>query len=155
MAEELGTSTSRDQRTIDTQHLKLLSLFHYIGAGFALLGLIFLGLHYLMFSTVMSNPDVWKGSASAAPPPQEFWQIMKWFYAVFGALMVSSLVLNVLAGIYLRAKKHRTFCIVVAALNCLEMPFGTILGIFTLVVLARASVREAFAPPAYGIDSIG
>ena len=155
MVEELGTSTSRDQRTIDTQHLKLLSVLHYIGAGFALLGVIFTVLHYLMFSTMMSNPDFFKDSPPGTPAPQEFWQIMRWFYAVCGAWLVSSLVLNVLAGIYLRAKKHRTLCIVVAALNCLHVPLGTILGIFTIVVLARSSVREAFAPPAHGTDSLG
>jgi hypothetical protein len=84
-----------------------------------------------------------------SPPPAEFFAVFKWFYAVMGAWYVSSLVLNVLAGIYLRARKHRTFCIVVAALNCLHMPFGTVLGIFTIVVLARDSVRTAFAPPKY------
>ena len=60
-----------------------------------------------------------------------------------------SLVFNILGGIYLRAKKHRTFCLVVAAVNCLHVPLGTILGIFTIVVLARNSVRDAFAAKTY------
>ena len=36
------------------------------------------------------------------------------------------------------------FCIVVAALDCLNMPLGTILGIFTILVLAQPAVRARF-----------
>jgi hypothetical protein len=60
--------------------------------------------------------------------------------AWFGA----SLVLNILAGKYLGARKHRTFCFVVAATNCLYTPLGTVLGIFTIIVLLRDSVRATF-----------
>jgi hypothetical protein len=35
---------------------------------------------------------------------------------------------------------------VVAGLNVLQVPLGTLLGVFTLLVLARDSVRQAFEP---------
>ena len=49
-----------------------------------------------------------------------------------------------LAGRYLLQRTHYTFCLVVAAIACLLMPFGTALGIFTIIVLMRPSVREMF-----------
>ena len=53
---------------------------------------------------------------------------------------------NLLSGLYLRARKYRMFSIIVAALNCLQIPFGTVLGVFTIVVLVRESVRELYEP---------
>ena len=37
---------------------------------------------------------------------------------------------------------------VIAALECLSVPLGTLLGVFTLVVLSRPSVRDSFDRPA-------
>ena len=33
---------------------------------------------------------------------------------------------------------------IVAGLNCVHIPLGTVLGVFTLVVLMRDSVRESY-----------
>jgi hypothetical protein len=54
-------------------------------------------------------------------------------------------VLDLLAGRYLAEARNRGFCMVVAALNCLSVPLGTALGVFTFVVLARPSVEARFA----------
>ncbi len=148
-----GLGSSRDQRTVDGQHLNLLSVLHFVGAGFALLAVGFVILHYALFSTLMNNPAMWGKNPAAAPPPG-FFDIFKWVYVVLGAWSGTSLVLNLLAGLYLRARKHRTFCFVVAAANCLHMPLGTILGIFTIIVLARDSVRIAFEAKAHGLAHV-
>jgi len=37
------------------------------------------------------------------------------------------------------------FCFVVACIECLFMPFGTVLGAFTIIVLMRPSVKNLFA----------
>jgi hypothetical protein len=133
----------RDQRKIDADHLKLLSIFHFIGAGVALLGLLFLLAHYAIFSTVMSNPKMWENQKQA-PPPAQFFAILKWFYLIFAVWFVSSGVLNLISGLCLRARKGRTFSLVVAGINCLHIPLGTVLGVFTMVVLVRDSVRELY-----------
>jgi hypothetical protein len=36
------------------------------------------------------------------------------------------------------------FVFVVACCECLFMPFGTILGVFTIILLSRESVKSAF-----------
>ncbi len=36
------------------------------------------------------------------------------------------------------------FCLIVAGIECLLMPYGTVLGVFTIMVLMRESVKERF-----------
>ena len=136
----------RDQRMIDADHLKLLSIFHFVGAGLALLGLLFLFAHFTIMRTVFTHPQFLQPTHQPASPmpPAEIIGFLKWFYLAAGLWMIASAVLNLLSGLYLRAGKHRTFSIVVAGLNCIHMPLGTPLGIFTIMVLLRDSVRERY-----------
>jgi hypothetical protein len=148
-----GLATARDDRTADKRHVDLLSIFHFIGAGLALLGIGFLILHYAMFNSVFSNEAIWKNQP--APPPRELFDALRWVYLVAGLWYGLSLVLNLLAALYLPRLQHRTFCFVVAAFNCLHIPLGTVLGIFTIIVLARDSVRAAFEARPYSVDPLG
>ena len=50
----------------------------------------------------------------------------------------------VLAGRYLARRERYTFCLVVAGVECMFMPFGTVLGVFTIIVLSRPSVKDLF-----------
>lgn len=142
-----------DQRKIDQDHLRLLAVFHYVGAALAVLGLGFPLVHYLFFHAVMANPDMWKGPKSGPPPPEVFFAFFRIFYVVFGFFLLASLAGNLLSAIFLGQRRHRTFSLLVAGLNCLHVPVGTVLGVFTFVVLLRPSVREAYetgfpaAPP--------
>jgi hypothetical protein len=133
----------RDQRKIDADHLKLLAIFHFVVAGLALLGILFLFAHYSVFNALMNNPKMWEGQKDG-PPPAEFFKLFKWFYLIFGLWFAASGILNLLSGFYLRARKHRTFSLVVGGINCLHFPFGTILGVFAIVVLMRSTVRELY-----------
>jgi hypothetical protein len=49
------------------------------------------------------------------------------------------------AGYCLHRHKARVFCLVIAGFQCTQMPLGTILGIFTILVLSRDTVQELFA----------
>jgi hypothetical protein len=142
----LTSAAGERQHTEDADHIKLLSIFHFVVAGLALVGICFLLVHYLVMNTVFSNPALWKSSKNMTPPPKEFFAIFIWLYFFLGAMLVTAAILNVLSGIFLLQRKHRVFSLVVGGLNCLHIPFGTILGIFTIMVLSRSSVREAYAP---------
>ena len=132
----------RDQRKVDADHLNLLSVFHYVAAGLSLIGILFLMGHYAMFHALMENPQWGPGNKNA--PPAEFFAIFKWFYLIFGVWCLASGVLNVMSGVWIRARKNRMFSLVVSGLNCLHVPLGTVLGIFTIIVLLRDSVRELY-----------
>jgi hypothetical protein len=59
----------------------------------------------------------------------------------FGWTMAAFMVV---VGRSLTARKRHLLCVVVAALECLWMPFGTILGIFTLLLIMKPHVRALF-----------
>ena len=139
----------RDQRVVDQEHLKLLAIFHYVVAGLAVAGIGLLILHFAIMSVFLDNPAMWKNSPN--PPPREFFAIFKWIYLAAGLCLILAAISNLLSGLFIRDRKHRTVSLVIAALNCLQIPFGTVLGVFTIVVLVRDSVSQLYArPPAAG-----
>jgi len=134
---------NEDQRRKDNEHIKLLSVFHFVVSGLALVGIAFLGLHYFMMSSFFSHPEMWKGKDGSGPP-KEFFEIFVWFYIFMGVMLVVVCIANILSGVFLRQRKHRMFSLVVAGLDCLQIPFGTALGVFTIIVLLRDSVRLSY-----------
>jgi hypothetical protein len=141
-------STDRDE-----DHLLLLSIFHFILAGLGVLGLGFLMIHYTIMSTVFDNPHMWDhlkdkdGNPVPMPfNPSLFFNAFRWFYLFMGAWGIVSIIVNLVAGFRLRQWRSRTFLLFVAGFNCLNIPFGTVLGIFTIIVLTRASVRVRYEP---------
>jgi len=50
-----------------------------------------------------------------------------------------------IAGRSLALRKRYSFALVIACIECLFVPFGTILGVFTIVALSRESVRGLFS----------
>ena len=125
----------------DEEHLRLLSIFHYVVAGlsglFALLPLIYIGLGALML----------RGRGEGAEAEQDV-RIIGWVIiaagSVLAAIALTFAMFLVAAGRSLSRRRNHTFCLVMAAVACLFMPFGTMLGVFTIIVLQRASVRRLF-----------
>ena len=137
----------RDQRKIDSDHLNLLAIFHFVGAGLAVLGLLFLLAHYAMMHAIFSNPKFFENQKQPMPVvPEQLFAIFKWFYLAGAVWFVASGIVNLISGLNLRARKHRTFSLVVAGINCLHFPLGTVLGVFTIIILNRESVREMYCP---------
>jgi hypothetical protein len=134
------------QSIIDDEHLKLLSLGCMISAGtsalFSLFGLFYaimgIGMGFV-FSHTQNVP-----SKADQPPPA----FVGWLLAGIGTAIVLFMV--ALGASRWRAsrclKRHssRTFCMVVAAITCLEFPYGTALGVLTFLVLGRESVVRVF-----------
>ncbi len=132
----------------DAEHLRLLSIFQFVYAG--LMGLVALIpiIHVSIGVAILSGSLPMGPSSAGGPPPA----MMGWLFVVIGGAIILmgllTAVLNVLAGLFLRRRTHRTFCMVVSIFDCLNMPLGTALGVFTLMVLARPAVRAAFGKPA-------
>jgi hypothetical protein len=124
----------------DLQHLKLLSIFHYVIAGFAALFALFpvihLGMGILMVMGGFDEPAL---------------ALVGWFSILFStAWIAAGLCLAgcaVAAGRFLAQRRRYFFCLMVAALECMLMPMGTVLGIFTILVLIRPSVKALFGFP--------
>ncbi len=121
--------------------MRLLVIFHYIFAGLAVIGMVFLTGHYWLMNSMM-DPAQWAGDPT--PPPEGFLDMFVWFYVVMGVMCVLGLVLNLLVASSLRQRRRWMLCAVVSGLNCLQMPLGTLLGVFTLVLINRSDVRATF-----------
>ncbi len=139
----------QNQRKRDQEHLKLLAIFHFVVVGLTLIGTAFLFVHYFIMHTAFSNPEMWKSQKGATPPPKEFFEALIWMYVFFGAMLVLASVLNLLSAIFLLQKRHRIFSIIIGGLNCLQIPVGPALGVFTIIVLSRDSVRELYSGTAH------
>jgi hypothetical protein len=128
----------------DAEHLRLLALFHFIN-GF--LNLLVVGVAIIQFVfmrgifTQMKHSPGYKKD----PPPEFILDLFVWIIALFGLFYLVATVLNVMSGFFLEKRRHHIFSTVVAGLNCVQMPVGTALGVFTLIVLNRDSVRAKFA----------
>jgi hypothetical protein len=136
----------RDQRKADADHLRLLAVFHFVFAGLAVLGLGLLALHYALMHSLFLHPEKWSQQKNAAPPPKELFAVLKWFYIIIGSALVAALIANLLSGVLICKRRGRVFSLVVGGINCIQIPFGTVLGVFTIVVLLRDSVRELYEP---------
>ena len=65
---------------------------------------------------------------------------------ILGTLFVAGIaLLEFFVAKKLVRRESKTLCFVVAGINCLSIPLGTVLGIFTFLVLSRPSVAESFA----------
>lgn len=131
-----------EQQLKDQDHLRLLAIFHALLSALAVPILCFLYMHYRIFTGMMGAMGTSK-EAHAMPP--EFIQALYWFYAFMAGVIILASVLNGLSALCLRRRHWRTFSLVVAGLNVLQMPIGTALGVFTIMVLLRDSVRNAYA----------
>jgi hypothetical protein len=128
--------------TQDEDHLRLLSIFHYVVGGLSALFALFPIVHMLMGLFIILAPEKFGGKGD--PPPA----FIGWFIVAFAACFMLAgwifATLVILTGRFLARRKYYTFCFVMAAVESLFMPFGTVLAVFTLVVLLREPVKRMF-----------
>ena len=77
--------------------------------------------------------------------PLEFSWVLVIFGGIVGVIVAALAACNFVVGYSLGQRKNYVFCFVIACLICINVPLGTILGVFTLLVLSRPSVKESFA----------
>jgi hypothetical protein len=122
-------------------HLSTLSVLHYVYGAFVcfsglfLLALVFIG-GFLQSDWLMER-------SGEAPPAfvGGFMMVLGW---VLFFLVETVGILNIVSGNLIASRKGRTFSQVVAAIDCLSIPFGLALGIFTFVVLTNEEVRQEY-----------
>ena len=130
--------------TQDAEHLRLLAIFHYVVGGlaalFAFLPLLYAAIGWIFIYAAHHG----KVRSGHTPPPE----VLGWIFISFGSafflLGLAIAVSILLAGRALTKQRHYQLVFVIACLECLFIPFGTILGVFTLVVLTREAVKTRF-----------
>jgi hypothetical protein len=149
-----ATGLSEQKRT----YLDVLAIAHYVYAAL----IAFIGLVMMLMASIglfgfagHRGPGMHMGSGVerglAGCLPLAFIGLA--FLVVFAVALV-----NFLVGRWLTQRRQWMPIIVVSVLNALNMPLGTLLGVFTIIVLVDDDVRAAFgrggaptaAPPATG-----
>jgi hypothetical protein len=129
----------------DIEHLRLLAIFHYVVAGLAAL-FSFFPLLYTTVGTIF----IFAARHGTAKPGEELPpEFLGWIFAVIGSVLfligLAMAICILIAGRSLALRKRYSFTLVMACVECVFIPFGTILGVFTIVVLSRESVRGLFS----------
>ena len=163
----------------DSDHLRLLTIFHYIvGVLICLFASLFI-FHVVMGiwmvqggspffpagagTTSRTQFTAFSGATfSVTGPPSSFGSVPgpfqtnsvgppTWFgyvFAVMGAIAVivgwSLGICTILSGQFIARRKYRLFSLIIAGVLCAWFPFGTVLGVFTFVVLFRESVKATY-----------
>jgi hypothetical protein len=126
----------------DLDHLRLLSIFHYVVGGLAALFACFPFIHVAIGIALVSGA-LGSGHGNEAPP-----EFVGWLFIVIGCMLILigwSVTLTIfMAGRFLARQTNYTYCLVIAGIECLFMPFGTVLGVFTIIVLLRPTVKTLF-----------
>jgi hypothetical protein len=143
----------------DAEHLSALSIGHYIMAGLSALSAIplvayaFAGAklaEQLTNEMALTMGDI-SGQAGVDPlagAPMEMMEdlgtLMITMTALGFLLAVVTAIGFFLVGLKLRQRQWWTFCYLSGWGECLLFPFGTILGVFTIIVLSRPTVKRSF-----------
>jgi hypothetical protein len=139
-------NTTEKQRIIDSEHLRLLSVFHFI-QGFMTIGvsLIFI-FHFALFSFLTGFADNNAfGYGSDAEMSYKILGLISTLFGLFIVIGVTFGIMQILSAVFLQKRKNRTFSIIISAFEILHTPYGTILGISSLYVLNRESVKELYS----------
>jgi hypothetical protein len=136
------------QADVDAEHLRILSVFHFVLAGLQALFASFPIFHFLFGAAMVFLPT--QLGAKPNTPAELVGSVLMLFTGTLMTIGWAIAVCTAVAGRSLYKRKRYLFCLVMAgvmAATC--MPFGTILGAFTIIVLLLPSVKEAFgvAPP--------
>jgi hypothetical protein len=126
----------------DQEHLRLLTIFHFVCAGLAALLACIPIIHFALGLVMLFAPHVF-GPGKNQPPL--FLGLLFVFLGL--GLMLAGWTFAALlawAGRCLGRRKHYTYCFVMACVACLFQPFGLVLGMFTIIVLLRPSVKQLF-----------
>ena len=129
----------------DLEHLQMLSTFHFIIA--ALAGLFsLLPVIHLAFGMVMIGGGI--VGAFAEGPESLVFSAMGCLFTLLPLAIISAgltyAYFMVKAGRSLVAHENHKLCVVMAAISCAFTPFGTVLGVLTLIVLMRPPVQALF-----------
>jgi len=133
-----------EREILDKEHLRLLAIFHYISGGMA----IFFALLFFFYTVLMSviPVEILNTSNVQVPgaSPEQVLGVITWLFGVLGTLSIIYGLLQIVSGHFMFRHKHRIFRFVVAIPNLIFIPYGTLLAVFTLIVLDRSSVKDLY-----------
>ena len=136
------------QQILDEEHLRLLSIGYYVhGGAYALFGLfplIYVAIGLFIVFGEIPMPEPMPPPAAQIPDPSVF----GWFFVIIGFATTFAFELFGTSQLYvgrcIQRRRSYVLCQIVAGILCLMIPFGTLLGVVTFMVLHRPNVAIQF-----------
>ncbi len=131
--------------TYEDTNLRILGVFHYVFGGFvalfSMIPLLYMGMGLL----ISLSPALFESPKGVSEAPPMILGLVFSGIGLVGVLVIATVaVLMFVAGRNIHRTRNLNLCTVAAALACFFMPFGTILGVLTLVELNKREVRDLF-----------
>jgi hypothetical protein len=163
---DAAVSVSEEQLIVVCERLRLLAIGYYIRGGIiAAFSSFFVIYAIFMFGMTLIPDSAWTnhGKSQASPassayfsnampsptpspqaPPKAFRRIIA---AVFGFLVLLGWTLGGLtayAGWCIQKRRHKVLIYIAAAFNYIFIPYGTLLGVATIIVMSSAAGHLEF-----------
>lgn len=126
------------------QYLKILSIFHFVVGGMTALFACLPVFHLAMGISML-------GGLFPMDPGDRF--PLRIFGLMFTLIPLAIILLGwalaiaiVVSGWFLNKRQHYLYCLVIAGVECILMPYGTVLGVLTIFLLVRPEVKALFDP---------
>lgn len=160
------------QQMQDESHLRLLVIFHYLLGALELLGGVFLVIATILMMQVFQNMPAASGTSTSSattppvttpsPPPATatsppastnpmseemadvITSMMGLVYGGWALLSIVLALLTLLSAYGISKKKWDVLSLITAGIQCLVFPIGTVLGVFTFIVLLRPSIAAQY-----------
>lgn len=134
--------TTDEQRIIDDEHLRLLRIAWFVAAAWNAFWIVFPMVYIVMGLVLAFAVPRHAGQADA--------RFVGSIVAIIGSaimlIMIALTILKLLTARAIGQRRSRVLCLVTAGISCFAIPYGTALGVATILVLMRPSVVESFAP---------
>ena len=129
----------------DVDQIKILAIFHFVVAAIAGLFACFPIFHLLIGISMLTGSFFQGETPTDMPFPFSLFGLM---FTIIPAAIIffgwTFAIALAISGYFLTKRQHYLFCMIMAGVSCIFMPFGTVLGVFTIIVLMRPSVKELF-----------
>jgi hypothetical protein len=126
----------------DDHNLRLLSIFHYVLSGIMAVAGFVPFIHIAMGIAMVS------GAFDQGPQPFPFPPEFGWVFIIFAAgfiLIAWAMAVGIgIAGRRISQRRSYLFCLIMAGIECTFSPLGTVLGVFTILVLMKPRVKKMF-----------
>ena len=141
------------RRILDEEHLRLLRLGYLVSGAMSALFAVF-PLFYVAIGLFFVR-GTWRTVRGDADLDSRYfgWLVVAVGLSLF-VFLAGNAVVKLAAARAIGQRRGHTFCLVTAALTTLGIPWGTVLGIVSFIVLERPSVKALFVPATAGPGSV-
>lgn len=131
-------------------YFKIIAIFDFILAGLTLFYGMIYAAYFGFVSFIFMDPAFFQEDYTiySSTIPENPFFMMKWLFLFMAIVMLLVVLafatLEVLLGVFLLKKKNYYFCLVMGAVTTLIPLYGTILGSFSLILLANPENKALF-----------